>query len=238
MSKLVSGSTQAYNENIIEVTNLKKPRILLSGNEKLEYYIAAVEGLGGIADAKYLPPVSTDYDGLLLCGGNDVEPKHYGEDVNGAVKFDPARDEVELALIKAFLDAGKPIFGICRGLQLLNVYFGGTLHQDLENADFHTSHADFDIVHSAIAAEGSSFQAMYGKEFSINSFHHQGIKRLADGFKVTLTAPDGVIEAIEHETLPIFAVQFHPEKMCYLGSRPDTVDGGKIIEQFLEMCKE
>lgn len=215
---------------------MSKPKILLSGKNKLENYAATVESLGGIADAGYLPEVSTDYDGLILCGGNDIDPQCYGEEIDGAVDIDKPRDEVEFALVKAFVEAGKPILGICRGLQLLNAYFGGTLHQDLPNSDFHTSHADFDIVHSVTAVEGSFFEETYGKEFSINSFHHQGIKKLADGFKATLTAPDGVIEAVEHETLPIIAVQFHPERMCFAESRTDTVDGSKIIERFLKMC--
>ena len=116
-----------------------KPNILILANQKRENYANAIEASGGVATVKYLPDLDTNYDGLLLCGGNDILPSYYGQEINGACDFDPLRDKTEFELTKRFIDTGKPILGICRGLQLLNVALGGTLIQDLPNADFHRS---------------------------------------------------------------------------------------------------
>ena len=215
-----------------------KPRILLSGSANNENYINAVNGCGGIPFASYLPEVSLDYDGLILCGGGDIDPKHYGQEIDGSVSIDPERDAVELALAKAYIEAGKPVLGICRGLQLLNVYFGGTLIQHLENYREHTSGADYDLVHNVRAEEGSIAYDLYGANFTVNSSHHQAIGKLGEGLKVTMRTADGkVIEGIEHEAFPVFAVQWHPERMCFEKARRDTVDGSLLIRHFIEMCK-
>lgn len=216
---------------------LEEPKILLSGNKKLEFYVDAVNGTGGIADAKYLPRVADNYDGLILCGGNDINPKYYGEDINGSVDIDYERDKVELELLKAFVKAGKPVMGICRGFQLINVYFGGTLYQDIENAKQHSSYADFDLIHGVTAVKDSILHKLYGENFVVNSYHHQAIKKLGDNLKVTLTSADKtVIEGFEHNSLPIFGVQWHPERMCFSKRRNDTVDGATIFEYFVDLC--
>jgi putative glutamine amidotransferase len=82
-------------------------RILLSGKTNLQYYVDAINGVGAEADAKYLPDIDTSYDGLILCGGNDIEPSRYNEAVDGASEFDKDRDQVEFTLLKAYIDAGK-----------------------------------------------------------------------------------------------------------------------------------
>lgn len=214
-----------------------KPRILLSGNKNNDNYINAVTGCGGIPFASYLPEVRLDFDGLILCGGGDIAPERYGEDNKGSYSIDPERDAVELALAKAYISAGKPVLGICRGLQLLNVYFGGSLIQHLDSYREHTSGADYDLAHQVRAEEGSIAHKLYGREFTVNSSHHQAIGTLGEGLKVTMRTTDGkVIEAIEHETLPVFAVQWHPERMCFAKERPDTVNGSALIRHFIEMC--
>ena len=103
------------------------PNILLSVELEAEKYIHAVELAGGTADAKKCPEVDLSYDGLILCGGRDVDPALYGEVINGAVEIDYERDTAEMALLKAYVEAGKPVLGICRGSQLMNVFFGGSL---------------------------------------------------------------------------------------------------------------
>ena len=218
---------------------MSKPRILLSGNKKLQDYVDAVEGTGGIAFAKYLPDVDTDYDGLILCGGNDIDPFYYGEEMNGSVDIDGARDAVEFALLKAFVNAGKPVMGICRGCQLLNVYFGGTLHQHIINAAEHVTGTDEDLLHGVIAAKGSVIESLYGTDFKVNSFHHQAIKDVGQGLKITMMSSDNtVIEGVEHESLPVFAVQWHPERLCFSNRRPDTIDGAEIFKYFLQQCQK
>jgi len=141
--------------------------------------------------------------------------------------------------VEAFLKAGKPIFGICRGHQLLNVIFGGTLVQHLPNALEHsTVLAGRDIVHEVTAEKGSIAEKLYGESFTVNSWHHQAVQDLADGFCVSMCASDGVIEGFEHESLPIFGVQWHPERMCCTRKRDDTVDGSAIFEYFIRICEE
>lgn len=218
---------------------MDRPRILLSGNKKLPNYVDAVNGAGGIAVAKYLPDIDTDYDGLILCGGGDIDPGYYHEEVDGSVNIDHARDRTEFALMKAFVDAGKPVLGICRGLQLINVFFGGTLYQDLENARAHSSFSDYDLIHHVHAEAGSIVRGLYGADFVVNSYHHQAVKDLGKGLRATMKATgSSVIEGIEHETLPVLAVQWHPERMCFSNRREDTVDGSGIFRHFIKMCEK
>ena len=216
-------------------------KILLSTDnnpESYALYVDAIRACGAEPTRMYCPAVSTDYDGLIVCGGVDVHPARYGEAVDGAVNMDEARDAAEIALVEAFLKAGKPIFGICRGHQLLNVIFGGTLVQHLPNAIEHsTVLAGRDIVHEVIAQKGSIAEKLYGESFTVNSWHHQAVQDLADGFFVTLRADDDVIEGYEHEKLPVFGVQWHPERMCCTRKRDDTVDGSAIFEYFIRMCE-
>ena len=213
-------------------------RILLSGNQKLQYYVDAVNAVGGEAIAEYLPSISADYDGLILCGGNDIEPKYYHQEMNGSVNIDAQRDAVEFALLKAYVDAGKPVLGICRGHQLINVYFGGSLHQDIPEKQLHTNMQNIDVTHDVTARENSVIHHLYGSSFTVNSSHHQAIDCLGNGLIATADWNDQYIEAIEHKSLPIYAVQWHPERMCVSKRRTDTVNGIKIFEWFINVCKE
>ena len=215
-----------------------KPRILLSVNSKRDNYIDAVNNCGGIAVPQYCPDVSTEYDGLIICGGNDIDPAYYNEKMNGSVNIDAKRDMAEFALAKAFAEKKKPIFGICRGCQLLNVAFGGNLYQDISNASEHCSFSDYDLVHKVTVKKDSFLYKMYGVEFSVNSFHHQAIKETGNGFDVLATADGTTIEGIIHKELPIFGVQWHPERMCFANKREDTVNGAEIFNFFIKLCKE
>ena len=212
-------------------------RILLSGNTKLQYYVDAVTAAGGDATAKYLPDISTDYDGLILCGGNDIDPKYYGQPINGAVKIDQQRDAVEFALLKAFVDAGKPVLGICRGHQLINVYFGGSLHQDLPGKQYHTNGQNLYITHDVTADENSIVGKLYGATFSVNSSHHQAVDKLGQGLMAT-SYWNTYVESYEHCSKPVYGVQWHPERMCVNERREDAVDGIKLFQWFINICKE
>ncbi|MBR0384939.1 MAG: gamma-glutamyl-gamma-aminobutyrate hydrolase family protein [Erysipelotrichaceae bacterium] len=217
-----------------------KLRIAIPLFERLKNYEDALQQLGAIpCPADKLESIE-DYDGLLLPGGGDVDPARYGQQISGSYPdgIDKALDELQFSFLEAFVKAGKPVLGICRGQQLINVYFGGTLIQHLPNADErHSCPVDGqDYVHDVDAVCDSYLSEIYGRHFSVNSNHHQAIDRLADGFKVQLV--DGeVIEAIQHETLPIIAVQFHPERMCFNRKREDTVDGQYIIATLLKLCE-
>lgn len=213
-------------------------RILLSAKTKIEYYVEAVKGVGGEPDAKYLPDIDTGYDGLILCGGSDIDPCRYNEPIDGSVNIDGERDEVEFALLRAYVDAGKPVLGICRGFQLINIFFGGSLYQDIPEAGLHTNKSDFDISHRVTASENSIVGELYGKDFSVNSAHHQAVKRLGDGLCATAFWEGKYVEAFEHTSLPIFAFQWHPERMCFGQRRGDTVDGSEIFRRFITICEK
>lgn len=212
-------------------------RILLSGKTNLQYYVDAVNGVGAEADARYLPDIDKGFDGLILCGGNDIDPSRYHEQIDGAVNIDRDRDEVEFALLKAYIDAGKPVMGICRGFQLINIFFGGSLYQDLPETHLHTNKTDFYITHSVTAVGNSIVGKAYGASFSVNSSHHQAVKALGEGLRATAFWEDKYIEAYEHKSLPIFGVQWHPERMCFGQKRDDTVDGSELFKRFITMCK-
>ena len=217
-----------------------EPGILIStGGGDAANYIAAVEAAGGRAEARYLPEPDLAYDGLLLAGGGDMDPNLFRQANQGSREIDPARDRAELALLDAFLGAGKPVLAICRGHQVVNVWLGGDLIQDLdlELAPFHGD-GEGDRVHPVRTLEGSLLRRLYGPVFPVNSTHHQALGRLGKGLAVTARSEGGVIEAVEHESLPLISVQFHPERMTGKKARPDTVDGGAVFRAFLDMVRK
>ena len=221
---------------------MDSPNILLSSSQNgWKNYENAVRHAGGVVGGGYCPAVETAYDGLILCGGDDIAPALFGQADAGSEGIDPARDAAELALAKAFLAAGKPILGICRGLQVLNVALGGTLIQDLgpQRNLFHrqTPGNPEDKVHAVCAAEGSLLCRLYGSVFSTNSSHHQAVDQLGDDLRATAWSESGVVEALEHAHLPVWGVQFHPERMAYDYKRPDTADGSALFEHFLRCCR-
>lgn len=213
-----------------------KPEIQISlGPELVQNYPAAMEAFGGSPTSAYLPePEPEKYDALILSGGGDVDPQRYGEENTACFGVDPARDEAEFRLIEAYLRAGKPIMGICRGHQVLNVYFGGSLTQHLPGAEKHVPTKAGDNAHATRALPGSFPAALYGERFPVNSAHHQGIARLAPDLEAVQWAEDGVIEACRHKSLPVYSVQWHPERMCLRHARADTVDGGTLFRWFIE----
>ena len=156
-------------------------------------------------------------DGFVLIGGDDINPKLYNEENKGSVDIDDEIDSWEMTIIRQALINRKPIMGICRGLQLLNVYFGGSLIQDFPNhrGDDHEIHLVTPYV-------------LFPQKAMVNTFHHQVIDRLAEGFEVIYQATDGVIEMIHHKELPIVAVQFHPEM------QPDSLISLKLIDLLYE----
>lgn len=178
-----------------------------------------------------------DFDGLLLPGGGDLNPLRYGQEMNGSQPPDDELDALQFGLLDDFVKAKKPVFGICRGLQLINVFFGGTLIQNLPNANVHSLPMDETNFHSVAAQEGSYLYALYGKTFTVNTFHHQAIDRPGRGILVCARAFDGTVEGICHDTLPVWAVQFHPERMRKGFLPEDLAPGDKLIRMFLEACK-
>ncbi len=184
-----------------------------------------------------------DLDGLVLQGGSDVAPPSYGEVAERPEwSGDRLRDDYEIALVRDFVKQGKPILGICRGLQLLNVAFGGTLYQDVEthapNALCHRNWEIYDTNHHDLRITENSEMATWYKSpvLLVNSVHHQAIKQLAPDFKVEAISPkDGIIEAVRHSGPSwIFGVQWHPE---FQGRDPKLLDDSIILARFLEAIK-
>ena len=216
-----------------------RPKILVStGGGDAGNYLNAVKAAGGEGDARYLPAPDLGYDGLLLTGGGDMDPALFSQRNRGSRDIDLARDQAELALLDAFCGAEKPVLAICRGHQVVNVWLGGDLVQDLGRplVPFHQK-KEGDQVHPIQAEKGSLLAELYGPVFPVNSSHHQGLGRLGRGLRAAAWSEDGVVEAVEHDTLPIISVQFHPERMTGALARPDTVDGGKIFQVFVELCE-
>ncbi len=205
--------------------------------EKYRNYRDALSGCGALAAFSKEGFTTGDCDGLLLTGGADIDPAFYGQENHGSNGIDRGRDLLELELIRIFTESNRPILGICRGLQVLNVAFGGSLVQNIPTAAFHKwEESTGDKVHPVQTAESSFLIPLYGREFAVNSAHHQAVDSIAPGFSVSAKAADGVIEAIAAPEKKIFAVQWHPERMSFFNRRPDTVDGRHIFDYFLSLC--
>lgn len=211
-----------------------RPRRLISPKA----YATAVAAAGGV------PLLAMEYeaerfaslcDALLLTGGDDLEPEMFGETVlNDTVSLDSERSAFETPLLAAFLAVGKPILGICRGMQFLNCSMGGDLYQDLA-AQCGLCHSGEARTHGIRTEPGSVLYRLFGQECLVNSTHHQAVRKVALHFHVTAVAPDGVVEAFEHETLPIWGVQFHPECMTQGAYDGRTPDCAPLFRSFLSL---
>jgi putative glutamine amidotransferase len=178
----------------------------------------------------------TPLDGLVLQGGSDVSPKSYGEKaLKPEWEGDYVRDQYEIALVNEFRDQGKPVLGICRGAQLLNVAFGGTLYQDITTqVPGALEHRNWDVYdHNFHGLKLESEEVI-----RVNSVHHQAVKDLGEGLKaVAWSVPDGLVEAIRAEKGPYcFAVQWHPE----FQDPKDTslFDGRVFLREFLKAASK
>ncbi|QIN78276.1 gamma-glutamyl-gamma-aminobutyrate hydrolase family protein [Rubrobacter marinus] len=192
-------------------------------------YVAGVAQAGGVPVV--LPPfveaaeeMVRGIDGLLLSGGSDLDPSYYGESAIPELDVTlPERDVFEMALLEHALDRGLPVFGICRGLQVLNVAFGGTLYQDLPSQlnpaliAHRQLYPKWEWTHEVELEEGSATREIMAVPSSrVNSYHHQAVKDLAEPFRAVGRSVDGIVEAIEHRNLSerwIVAVQWHAEAM-------------------------
>lgn len=184
-------------------------------------------------------------DGLVLQGGNDVAPECYGEQpLAPEWAGDAVRDRYEIELIDAFVQAGKPVFGVCRGLQLINVMFGGSLWQDtasqVPGTREHRVLGKYEHNYHDIAIEpGTRLAQLYPgvTRATTNSIHHQSVKALAPGFTVEARCPDdGVIEAIRRDGPGyVAAVQWHPE--FHEAGSPDNFDDSALLQDFLAACR-
>ncbi len=197
---------------------------------QLPNYERALSAAG--ANVRYAGDALSTCDGLLLPGGGDLHPRHYGAPILDCRDIDEARDVLELELIRDFLTAGRPILGICRGMQVINVALGGTLHQHIKG---HNANEQGDRFHQVRTVVDSAIGRLYGQHFTVNSAHHQAVDRLGTGLRAVQWAGE-TVEAVEHKIAPVWAVQWHPERLFEGGRSRDTVDGGRLIAFFVGQC--
>lgn len=203
-------------------------------------YVESVIRAGGIPlvipiihDNEMLKLILDKVDAVIMTGGEDIDPlKWYGEEpVNAMGGIAPERDSFDIALIRLVVERNMPVLGICRGHQIMNVAFGGTLYQDIPSQKAgsnlkHNQRAPGNYgTHSIKIIKGSQLNLQIGIDsVAVNSFHHQAVKEIAPGFIATAVASDGIIEAIEKQgSTSVFGVQFHPE--AFTASGIDTFLG-------------
>lgn len=206
-----------------------------------EAYIRSIEQAGGLPvmlpqleDLEMVAPLVEAIDGLLLAGGQDIDPSHYDEDpLPQTERTSMRRDESEMELFRQARRKHKPVLGICRGMQIVNVALGGGLIQDIPSQNPHAlEHARPHIqasYHFIEVDEHSRLGQIVGTELVVNSIHHQGVAEAAPGLRVTATARDGMIEAVEMDGY--LGLQFHPERLS------DQEIFHQIFVDFVERCR-
>lgn len=214
----ISGRSVDYKS----ATGLEKRRLYVNG-----YFSDVAEGAGFIlfpvCSQNGIEEIAAMCSGLIIAGRDrDIHPKYYDKEPDENIEYpeDDYEDELDFKLIETFNKLNKPILGVCSGLQSLNVYFGGTLKQHIEN---HTSENGL-IKHNITVEKNSFLYSLYGEKSLVNTIHHQAINKVAGGFKVTAIAEDGTIEAIENGKL--IGIQWHPEVDLEFN----------IFKKFLELC--
>jgi putative glutamine amidotransferase len=218
--------------------------IAVSQNRRVTDYLESVRRAGGepveVADTQEAPAaIVARVHGVMLTGGGDVDPALYGETPHATYQpAEPGRDAFEIGLAKAAIAADVPLLAICRGMQVLNVAMGGTLVQDVPSEiagalNHSIREPRFHIAHEVWVSRDSRLWSIMadkldGESLQVNSRHHQAVKRVAPGFEVNATAPDGVIEGMERPASRFcLAVQWHPENFWRTGEfRP-------LFEHFL-----
>lgn len=224
---------------------MAKPVILISSGQETDasicniiqrrFYSKCVENFGGvplIAAFSGTEELAEMCSGLILSGGTDIAPFFFGEKIESSkLSIDHERDDYELLLMDAFYKKKKPVLGICRGIQVINVYFGGTIFQDI--GDIHN-----ETFHNIKICTNSILESILGNECLVNSYHHQTIKTLGKDLIVSAVSDDSVVEGIEHRNGSVIGVQWHPERMtseCKI-DEGDNMD--YLFERFIRICNK
>jgi putative glutamine amidotransferase len=219
------------------------PVIAITPCQKPLDYAAAIRRAGGtprpLSLAEAAAGALDGVDGLLLTGGDDVDPSFYGEVAHPTVESaEPGRDAFEIDVIRRAIDRDVPVLAICRGLQVLNVACGGTLIQDIPSEPAphvtHDAQGPTTLAHTVEVVPGSRLAALVGPDTTraVNSRHHQSVRALGAGLVVTAVAPDGVVEAAERPASRFcVGVQWHPENFYSTG------EFDRLFEGFVRACQ-
>jgi len=195
--------------------------------------------LPSVEGDRYARGIVAELDGVLVSGGSDSDPAGYGQEPHPKLGFvDDLKSRFETVLVRAALEAGVPVFGICGGHQILNVACGGTLHQDIAACTGSTmlhavSQTESRPCHSVEIVPGSRLHAIVGEtKLRVNSTHHQAVDKTGEGLVVTARAPDGTVEAIERADAPfVLSVQWHPERLV-----ERDAPSRRLFDAFVRAC--
>lgn len=200
---------------------MEKLLVFAKADDTCERYLYAAEYMGFEPAKAYAGSDPGDFAGVMIIGGADIDPAFYGEDNTDSRGVDRDHDIACFAMIRRSVELGVPVLGICRGLQLINVFFGGSLFQNIPN------HLMEGGMHEVFGLRENSLRYGFPERMLTNSRHHQAVKKLGSGLVVSARADDGTVEAIEHASGKVLAVQWHPERM--LGNMPGEGEDGSIV---------
>ena len=204
-----------------------------------EYYSKAIVKHGGLPvllptverQRSYLTDIVQRIDGLLLPGSRDMDSKYYYQQPHPKLNpMSKERTEAEFAALQTATENKKPVLGICGGMQLINVFFAGSLYQDIKSLIDNPLAHEKGAEHLVKVKDSSKLHGILReKEFTVKSYHHQAVDKVGDELVISATSPDGIIEGIEHKNLFVIGVQWHPEL-------EETKHSKQIFESFVKEC--